>query len=723
MRTSASIVLGILFVVIGALNVWLILQASVRVKNAKASARLIAAHRIGGYIFIALFCVMGWFMLARMRDSSGSSSTGSILHMTIAMLLSPLLFIKVLIARYYKSYYNFLLPIGLLIFVLSFVLVAITAGPYLLHNANLRNVSLEEINLPNATIDVTRAAATMRERCATCHNLDRVVSAKKDARGWLNTVNRMRQMPASGISEDDVKTVVLFLVSQNPNLSDPESRFVVARALVTQRCSTCHSLDRVYKTAKTPDQWRETVAEMVSNAQSDGHAGTFQPGEDQQIIDFLSATQTPDAVNRRKMQANAASAAGQSLVLTKASPIVPPAIRSRRLPYTEAGFTFAGCLALAFLIVRRPGKIPVTLPEPGAAEKIPVRAAAISARTPQSSNEPLVLQLVRITQNTRDAKTLRFAVMGNRHVQARPGQFLTFNFLFDGKKVVRSYSICSSPSSGGYIEITPKRVEGGCASVFLNDRAQIGMTVEANGPYGQFCFDEAKHKRLVLIAGGSGITPMVAMLRHIDDMCLTTPVILLYAVRTERDVIFESELAALKSRLKNFEYFAALSHPPEGWKGPQGRITRAMIKDIVKEPKTSDFFLCGPGPFMDAARRIIAGLGVEEGRIAQESFGKAGPPLVQTAMTAVEATSEVEFTRSGKVCPVKQGQTILQVAEENGVTIPFGCRQGQCGTCKTKLVAGNVTMDCENGLSPEAKEQGFVLTCVGRADGAVKLDA
>src|SRR6266446_4306209 len=211
---SASLFVGIIFVIIGAVNVWLILQASAQVKNTRASARLIAAHRIGGYIFISLFCVMGYFMIARMRDSSGTASTGTMVHLTVAMLLSPLLFVKVLIARYYKNYYAFLTPIGVLIFVLSFVLVAVAAGPQLIRNVNIRSVSLEEINLPNATIDLTQAAFTMQQRCSKCHNLERVVAARKDARGWLATVNRMRKLPASGISEQDVKSVVLFLVSK-----------------------------------------------------------------------------------------------------------------------------------------------------------------------------------------------------------------------------------------------------------------------------------------------------------------------------------------------------------------------------------------------------------------------------------------------------------------------------------------------------------------------------
>jgi len=191
LKPSVSLILGAIFVVLGAVNVWLILQATTRVKNARASARLIAAHRIGGYLFILTFCCMSYFMISRTRGGSGAVSASAMLHMTVAMLLTPLLFIKVLIARHYKSHYNLLLPVGLLIFVLSFVLVAMAAWPYLIRNPDIRSVSLEEINLTSPALDLTQAAATMQERCAKCHNLERVVSARKDARGWLTTVNRM----------------------------------------------------------------------------------------------------------------------------------------------------------------------------------------------------------------------------------------------------------------------------------------------------------------------------------------------------------------------------------------------------------------------------------------------------------------------------------------------------------------------------------------------------
>src|SRR6202011_691147 len=128
LNSSTSVWLGITFVLIGAINVWLILQVSARVRDTRASSSLIAAHRIGGYLFIALFCVMGYFMLARLGDVGAGASSGTMIHLTLAMVLSPLLFVKVLIARYYKSYHSLLMPMGLMIFVLSFVLIGITPG-------------------------------------------------------------------------------------------------------------------------------------------------------------------------------------------------------------------------------------------------------------------------------------------------------------------------------------------------------------------------------------------------------------------------------------------------------------------------------------------------------------------------------------------------------------------------------------------------------------------
>jgi ferredoxin-NADP reductase/mono/diheme cytochrome c family protein len=721
-NTSTSVWLGITFVLVGAINVWLILQASARVRDTKASARLVAAHRIGGYLFIALFCVMGYFMVARLGDVSGGTSPGTIIHLTLAMVLSPLLFVKVLIARYYKSYSSLLMPIGLVIFVLAFVLIGITAGPSLVHQARMQTISLEAIDLPLASIDLNMAAARMEKRCSKCHNLDRIAGARKDARGWLATVNRMKALPGSGISEADSRIIVSYLASElAPKGSTAAASLEVGRALVDQRCGRCHSLDRVYKTAETPEEWRATVTKMVGFA--DGGANAFHPGEDEQIIAYLSAMQTPDAVDQRKAQVTAASSTGRSMVPEKvAAAPDQPAQRSRLDSRMIGFFSLVGLSALT-LIIRRPARGPIASESssgPSGKVQAPVGTVPAAASSPSG---PLVLRLASITAQTADSKTLRFILPHDRKLNARPGQFLTFSFLFDGEKIIRSYSICSSPARSGYVEITPKRVNQGCASVFLNERASVGMTVEANGAFGRFCFDERKHQNVVLLAAGSGITPMMAMLRYIDDLCLETSVTLLYCVRTSNDIIFHDELEELWARLKNFQYHLLLSQPHTEWPGRRGHISREFVEDAIKEPASSDFFLCGPPAFMEASRGILTGLGVKAERIMQESFGGAVSKSAQADLVAAEPGVLVEFARSRKTCAIRSGQTLLEAAEEQGIGIPSSCRQGQCGTCKTKLLEGNVRMDAEEGLDPDSRAQGFILTCVGHAEGAVKLDA
>ena len=721
LNSSTSVWLGITFVLIGAINVWLILQASARVREVKASARLIAAHRIGGYLFISLFCVMGYFMVSRLGDVGGAASPGTIIHLTLAMVLSPLLFVKVLVARYYKSYYSVLMPIGLVIFVLSFVLIGIAAGPYFAHQTRMQTVSLAAIDLPSAAIDINMASTTMEKRCSKCHNLDRIVGARKDVRGWLATVNRMRALPDSGISEADSRIIVSYLASQMaPRGTVGSAGLEVARALVDQRCARCHNLDRVYKAVQTPEEWTATVTRMAGYAA--GSAGALQPGEEQQIIAYLSATQTPDAVNQRKAQAMAALSTGRSLVAQNAS--AAPDQTKTRGGYDSKmiGFISVVCLGMLTLIIRRPARAAVANAKSDRTAGAPQGSVGAVRVAAPSLSGPLILRLASITAQTSDSKTLRFIVPNDRKLSARPGQFLTFSFLFDGKKVIRSYSICSSPVRSGYVEITPKRVSQGCASIFLNDRAPVGMTVEANGPFGQFCFDESKHRSIVLVAAGSGITPMMAMLRYMDDLCLETNVTLLYCVRTSTDIIFESELEQLRSRLKNFQYHVLLSKPHAEWSGPRGHVTRELIEDTVKDFASREFFLCGPPSFMETSRDILTGLGVKPERIRQESFGSSVPKVLrQDSITQTGAV--LEFVRSGKTCVLRSGQTVLEAAEEQGVPIPSSCRQGQCGTCKTKLLEGDVRMDAEEGLDPESRAQGFVLTCVGRANGIVRLDA
>ena len=344
-----------------------------------------------------------------------------------------------------------------------------------------------------------------------------------------------------------------------------------------------------------------------------------------------------------------------------------------------------------------------------------------AGQQPSSGSEPLNLTLVRIEPQTHDAKTLRFLLPAHQAITPRPGQFLTFDWIIDGKPIKRSYTICSSPTQRNYVEITPKRVENGYVSKFLNDHATVGLTVKAHGPYGKFHFDESKYDRIVLIAGGSGITPMVAMLRYIDDLCLKINVGLIYCVRTERDVIFENEIAAIQKRVSGFRHVLVLSQPDAKWTGWKGRLRREIFEREVEKPRESTFFLCGPPTFMELGRSLLKEMGVEPSRVLQESFGGGVSGEKQPALHTGSLT--LKLSRSDLTFNISSDKTVLESAEKNGVLMPSGCRQGNCGTCATKLLSGNVQMEAAEALNDQMRSQGFILPCVSRALSDVTLDA
>jgi len=339
---------------------------------------------------------------------------------------------------------------------------------------------------------------------------------------------------------------------------------------------------------------------------------------------------------------------------------------------------------------------------------------------PSKASAPLTLTLAQIESQTHDAKTLRFILPQDRQVLARPGQFLTFEFVIDGKTVPRSYSICSSPVQKNYIEITPKRLESGHVSRFLNDRATTGLTVRARGPYGQFFFDEAKHPRIVLLAGGSGITPFRAMLRYIDDRNVPVHATLIYCVRAEHDLFFKDEFASLHNRLPRFRYAPVISNATTEWQGWRGHLRREILDREVEKLLDSTFFLCGPPAFMEHARALLQEMGVAPSQILQESFGSA---IAGGKHSATSALYEVRFARTAATFKISPDDNLLECAEKNGVLVPSGCRQGVCGTCMTRLLQGNVDMETPEALDEERRSQGYILPCVSRATGDITLDA
>ncbi|HYL97921.1 MAG TPA: photosystem P840 reaction-center cytochrome c-551, partial [Blastocatellia bacterium] len=716
LSTATSVAFGLLFVTAGGAAVWLMLASSGTARTQRTRKRMVQAHRAAGYLFIALFCVMAWLMIGKVADSPNDLPLRPMLHALLAIVLIPLLFVKVIIARYHKSYTNVLVALGLTIFTLAFVLIASTAGPYLIRKAATKNISLQSINMGAATIDVKASQQLVQTRCSQCHTLDRVVGARKDPSGWLATVNRMRSLPGSRISESDAKVILAYLLSENSvDVSSKQGELTVGRALVDSHCNRCHTLERTYQAAKSPEDWKQTVARMTGYAQS--IEGFFKPGDVEKIVQYLSSTQTPEAVQAR-------NSASQNGAQTAAAP-APNSISSESQSVfsgSRAVFVIFGAAAIfGLLLVRRPR--PSTAGAKGGSSKGREGASVTETRPlARSPKKSVVLELTRIQRQTHDSSTFRFRVPQAARLQSMPGQFMTFNWLLNGQKVTRSYSICSSPTQSGYVEITVKKQESGLVSVFLNDRAQTGLTVEAHGPSGKFYFDEIEHSRIVLIAGGSGITPMISILRYIDDLCLDVDATLFFSVRSKDDVIFDEELKELETRLPRFRRVVVITRPDQHWNGPSGRLTAELLCQKPADPKACTYFLCGPPPFMDHVKSVLTGLGVAPEQILQESFGvKRQTPHEAPVVEAPEAI--VNFAKSGKNCALNPAETLLEAAERSGVNIPYSCRQGQCGTCVTGLIDGEVAMDCEDGLDSELRGRRYVLTCVGHALGDVELDA
>ena len=417
---------------------------------------------------------------------------------------------------------------------------------------------------------------------------------------------------------------------------------------------------------------------------------------------------------------------------------------------TRQPLAFAGVLALllgyragAFLLDR--GKQPEkagTLPRP-AATPAPAKPRFWSGE----------LRVAALFEETPDVRTFRLMRPDGQPLpfEHAPGQYLNLALVIDGKRVNRSYTIASSPTRGHACEITVKRSATGFGSAHLHERIGVGSTLKVSAPAGRFVFTGAGADRVILIAGGVGVTPLMAIIRYLTDRCWPGQIYLLFSARRRADLIFAEELAYLQRRFANLHVCQTLSREPtaaEGsdWTGARGPITAALLTRFVPDVALGPVYLCGPDAMMGAMRVTLRVLGLPEDALKTEAFvsapaegspgatsadaqvsvlletsaAPAGPS--STASTAGEG-GKVLFQRSGQEVTQPPQQTILETAESAGVDIPFECRAGICGQCKTRLLSGRVTMESEDALNASEKARGLILACQAHALGDVAIDA
>lgn len=282
------------------------------------------------------------------------------------------------------------------------------------------------------------------------------------------------------------------------------------------------------------------------------------------------------------------------------------------------------------------------------------------------------------------------------------GQFCTFRATVDGEPVVRCYSMSSSPDTGDPLTTTVKRVPGGRMSNWMNDALAPGATVEVMRPSGLFVLHE-RDVPIVAFAGGSGITPVIS----ITKTALATtarPVRLIYANRSPDSVIFGAELGRLRAtfpdRLEVHEHFDS----------ERGFLDPAQCIALVGQWTNADFYLCGPGPYMDTVEAGLATLGVAPDQVFIERFVEPSPPPAVEESSVTESLV-IRLGRKKHEVGYQAPDTLLNAARRAGLRPPFSCEQGNCATCMAHLDEGSVTMRVNNALTPEEIDDGWILTC------------
>jgi ferredoxin-NADP reductase/DMSO/TMAO reductase YedYZ heme-binding membrane subunit len=346
------------------------------------------------------------------------------------------------------------------------------------------------------------------------------------------------------------------------------------------------------------------------------------------------------------------------------------------------------------------------------------------------------LRVARIFDETHDIKTFRLVAPGGGPLpfEFAAGQYLNLALAINGARVHRSYTIASSPTRSDHCEISVKRAPDGRASRHLHDAVREGDLLSVSAPAGRFVFAHERAPRCVLIAGGVGITPMISTVRGLTDRCWPGQIYLLLSVRTRRDLAFSDEITYLQARFPNLHVQVTLTGDPDAaWHGERGQVSRAMIERFVSGLTCGPILVCGPDAMMTAMRRLLVDeIGIPDAEVLQEAFvSPPSPPAGETGLSAAPddvaavaadaAPARVTFRRSGKT--TETSSTLLEAAEDAGVAIPFECRSGICGQCKTHLVSGTVAMAVQDALTPGDRSRRLILACQARAVGDVVIDA
>lgn len=341
------------------------------------------------------------------------------------------------------------------------------------------------------------------------------------------------------------------------------------------------------------------------------------------------------------------------------------------------------------------------------------------------------LKVKEVKSETADAVSVSFDVPQELQpaFNYTPGQYTTLKLSVNGQQVNRSYSFCSSTYMNEPHTIAVKRVAGGVGSNFINDNFKAGVEVEVMEPMGKFSpqLNVANAKHYVLFGGGSGITPVLSILKSALVAEPNSTVTLFYGNRNENTIIFKEKMEQLATeyanRLKVVYIFDApinASHPYSGF------VVKDMALRLLRENtnlnfQNAEFFICGPTPMMKEVESALSVLGIPKDKVNIEYFTAKAEEDRQAADVGTTSATEEPFTGTASVTiiydgntrelKVKEKETILEAALDAGYDPPYSCMVAACCTCRAKLLEGKVEMDDRESLTDAEISKGYVLTC------------
>ena len=325
------------------------------------------------------------------------------------------------------------------------------------------------------------------------------------------------------------------------------------------------------------------------------------------------------------------------------------------------------------------------------------------------------LRVARVIEETPDARSFVVEILPelSEAFAYQAGQHLTFKIPFQGRDLLRCYSLASSPDCENEHKVTVKRIEGGRVSNWMNDNVSAGDVVHVLPPAGRFVLREAECP-LVLFSGGSGITPVIALIK--SALARTGRLMkLVYANRDAASIIFAAELDELRARhADRLEVVHSLDDR-------DGYLTPARVSAQVAGHAGAHFYVCGPGGFMQAVEQGLDAAGFPRDAVFRELFVSPEDDV----STAEELASTAEADAGAAGCETllvtvdgashelayEPGKTVLQTARDAGVQPPFSCEDGYCSCCMAKLIEGEVKMRKNDCLTPRDLEDGWVLAC------------